>query len=151
MQVCYLPWMALWLALAGAPAVAAEAQTDVGCGYISAKAKPPLSDDIYPAEIRRIDGVDVPSRPQNRYRLSAGRHAIAIQERIGSTPRGYGLLRKLGNREVALVYKIIQVDIAAGSSLQLGAHLLRAQLDPAQPPHAYWEPVVWRSGTEVCR
>ena len=131
------------------PALAEEATVDAGCGYVSASAKPPLSEDIYPADITRIDGEDTPKRALNRYRLPVGRHAIAVQEQIGSTPRGYTKLRKLGNKEVALVYKIIKVDIEANTSYQIGAQLHPDKLDPKQP-NAYWTPVVWRTSTEEC-
>ena len=123
---------------------------DAGCGYVSTSAKPPLSEDTYPADITRIDGEDTPKRALNRYRLSVGRHAIAVQEQIGSTPRGYTKLRKLGNKEVALVYKVIKIDIAPNTSYQIGAQLHPDKLDPKQP-NAYWSPVVWRTSTEECR
>ena len=132
------------------PALAEEAAIDAGCGYVSASAKPPLSEDTYPADITRIDGEDTPKRALNRYRLPVGRHAIAVQEQIGSTPRGYTKLRKLGNKEVALVYKIIKIDIEANTSYQIGAQLHPDKLDPKQP-NAYWTPVVWRTSTEECR
>lgn len=118
-----------------------------GCGYVSTAAKPPLSADLYPAEIRRIDGVDV--RKLNRHKLDAGEHAISLQELIGSTPRGYTRLRKLGNREVALVYKVIKIDVEPNVSYQVGARLHVDRID-ADRPHAYWEPVVWRSSHEDC-
>lgn len=118
-----------------------------GCGYISTSAKPPLSEDLYPAEIKRIDGDDV--RKLNRHRLAVGTHAISIQELIGSTPRGYTKLRKLGNREVALVYKVVKIDVEPNTSYQIAARLRSDRLDPEQP-HAYWEPVVWRRTGEDC-
>lgn len=132
------------------PAHAQVAPADAGCGYVSTSAKPPLSADTYPADITRIDGEDTPKRAVNRHRLSVGRHAIAVQEQIGSTPRGYTKLRKLGNKEVALVYKIIKVDIEANTSYQIGAQLHVDKLDPKQP-NAYWSPVVWRTSAEKCR
>jgi len=87
-----------------APAFATEPAATIaaaGCGYVSTSAKPPLSEDLYPAEIKRIDGDDV--RKLNRHRLPVGSHAISIQELIGSTPRGYTKLRKLGNREMECI------------------------------------------------
>lgn len=148
MRMLSTAFIALSIACA-TPALSTEptATTAAGCGYVSTSAKPPLSEDLYPAEIKRIDGAD--ARKQNRHRLGVGSHAISIQELIGSTPRGYTKLRKLGNREVALVYKVIKVDIEANTSYQIGARLRTDRLDPAQP-HAYWEPVVWRSTGEDC-
>lgn len=143
-------WLCALTCAAAVPAFAEEAVVEIGCGYVSTSAKPPLSEDTYPADITRIDGVDTPKRALNRYRLSVGRHAIAVQEQIGSTPRGYTKLRKLGNKEVALVYKIIQVDIEANTSYQIGAQLHVDKLDPKQP-NAYWSPVVWRSSAQACR
>jgi hypothetical protein len=132
------------------PALAAQqtaTTTAAGCGYVSTSAKPPLSEDLYPAEIKRIDGED--ARKQNRHRLAIGTHAISIQEQIGSTPRGYTKLRKLGNREVALVYKVIEIEIEADASYQIAARLRSDQIDSTRP-HAYWEPVVWRTTSEKC-
>jgi hypothetical protein len=126
----------------------AAAPAAAGCGYISTSAKPPLSEDLYPAEIKRVDGEEV--RKLNRHRLPVGSHAISIQELIGSTPRGYTKLRKLGNREVALVYKVVKIDVEPNTSYQIAARLRSDRLDPDQP-HAYWEPVVWRSTAEDCR
>ncbi|HWS25749.1 MAG TPA: hypothetical protein VN259_04165 [Xanthomonadales bacterium] len=144
-----ISFLVLLMGSAVLPAYAEEAIVDAGCGYVSTSAKPPLSEDIYPADITRLDGVDTPNRALNRYRLPVGRHAIAVQEQIGSTPRGYTKLRKLGNKEVALVYKIIKIDIEANTSYQIGAQLHPDKLDPQQP-NAYWSPVVWRTSTEEC-
>jgi hypothetical protein len=136
-----------WPALAISADPAADSAS-AGCGYVSTSAKPPLSEDLYPAEIKRIDGDDV--RKLNRHRLGVGSHAVSIQELIGSTPRGYTKLRKLGNREVALVYKVVRIDVEPNTSYQIAARLRNDRLDPDQP-HAYWEPVVWRSTAEDCR
>jgi hypothetical protein len=132
----------LALLLASIPAMA-------DCGYVSAPAKPPLSEDLYPAEIRRIDGEDLGARKANRHRLAAGKYRLSIQERIGTTPRGYTALRKLGNREVALVYKVIEIEVEAGQHYQVAARLHRDRLD-REHPHAYWEPVVWRVIADPC-
>lgn len=126
------------------PAIAAA-----DCGYISSAAKPPLSEGIFPADIRKIDGVEQPRREQNRIRLDAGTHRIAIEERIGTVPRGYTALRKLGNREVPLVYKIIEIEVEGDTLYQIGARLHKDRLDPERP-HAYWEPVVWRVQAQDC-
>lgn len=134
--------LGFWLLMV--PAIAAA-----DCGYVSSAAKPPLSEGVYPAEIRKIDGVDQPRREQNRIRLSAGTHRIAIEERIGTVPRGYTALRKLGNREVPLVYKIIVIEVQADTLYQIGARLHKDRLD-AERPHAYWEPVVWREQPQEC-
>jgi hypothetical protein len=147
LAVAFIAAILAWPAFA----FAADPPTDstaAGCGYISTSAKPPLSEDLYPAEIKRIDGED--ARKLNRHRLPVGRHAISIQELIGSTPRGYTKLRKLGNREVALVYKVVKIDVEPNTSYQIAARLRSDRLDPDQP-HAYWEPVVWRSTAEDCR
>lgn len=132
----------LWLLLA--PTIAAA-----DCGYVSSAAKPPLSEGVYPAEIRKIDGIDQPRREQNRIRLTVGTHRIAIEERIGTVPRGYTALRKLGNREVPLVYKIIKIEVQADTLYQIGARLHKDRLDPERP-HAYWEPVIWREQPQAC-
>ncbi len=126
----------------------ALAETEA-CGYVSAPAKPPLSEDLYPADIRRIDGEDLPKRALNRYRLPVGRHAIAIQERVADTPRGYTKLRKLGNKAVPLVYKIIEVEVQANTNHQISARLYPDRIS-AKAPNDFWDPVVWRSVEENC-
>jgi hypothetical protein len=132
----------LALLLASIPAMA-------DCGYVGASVKPPLSEDLYPAEIRRIDGEDLGARKASRHRLSAGKHRLSIQELIGTTPRGYTALRKLGNREVALVYKVIEIEVEPGQHYHIAARLHRDRLD-RERPHAYWEPVVWRVDPAAC-
>lgn len=129
-------WSCALLALAPVPTLAAA-----DCGYAGSASKPPLSEDLYPAEIRWIDGVDLGARKASRHRLPAGKHHLSIQERIGTTPHGYTALCKLGNREVALVYTVIEVE--HGRHHHIAARLHRIRLDREQP-HAYWEPVVWR-------
>jgi hypothetical protein len=126
-----------------------SALADAACGYISAAAKPPQSDSIYPADIKRIDGKDTPTRALNRYPLPVGKHSIAIQEQVASTPRGYTLLRKLGNKSTALVYKIIEIEIEANTSYQIGAKLDKAKID-AKKPNDFWEPVVWQETGQAC-
>lgn len=135
----------MWGALA--PACAAA---DEPCGFVTAANKPPQSKGVYPAEIARIDGVDVPKRKVNRIRLAAGKHNIAIQERIGTTPRGDTVLRKLGNREAPLVYKVIEINVEADTLYQIGAQLDEKQVDPEKPDD-YWTPTIWRKSVEACR
>ena len=129
--------------------LAVPLQTQAACGYISATAKPPQSAGIYPADIVRIDGKDTPKRALNRYPLPVGKHAIAIQEQVASTPRGYTLLRKLGNQATAVVLKIIEIDVKPNMSYQLGAKLDKAKIDRKQPD-AFWEPVVWQELAVKC-
>jgi len=119
------------------------------CGYVSAAAKPPQSDSLYPAAIRRIDGKDLPTRALSRYPLSVGKHSLSIQELVADTPRGYTALRKLGNKEVAVVYKIIEIDVAPNMSYQIGAKLDKSKIDPKRP-NDFWEPVVWKTLEQGC-
>ncbi len=128
----------------------ASLHAQTACGYISASAKPPQSEGIYPADIVRIDGQDVPKRALKRYPLSVGKHRIALQEQVASTPRGYTLLRKLGNKATAVVLKIIEIDVKANTNHQLGAKLDKAKIDRKQPD-AFWEPVVWKETAAACR
>ena len=133
------------LTLLSTPALA---ESDA-CGYVSAPAKPPQSEELYPADIRRIDGEDLPRRVQNRYRLPVGKHAIAIQERVADTPRGYTKLRKLGNKAVPLVYKIIEIEVQANTNHQISARLYPDRIS-ARAPNDFWDPVIWRSVEETC-
>ena len=132
-----------------ANAASAAPKSGRACGYISAAAKPPIAQGIFPADIKRIDGKDTPKRALNRYPLSVGKHQIAIQEQVASTPRGYTALRKLGNKATALVYKIIEIDVLADTSYQIGAKLDKAQIDPKNP-NDFWEPVVWQKSAQKC-
>lgn len=138
-----------WLFLVSAIFLSLPLSAQTTCGYVSATSKPPLSEGIYPADIVRIDGKDVPKRALNRYPLSVGKHQIALQEQVASTPRGYTLLRKLGNKATAVVLKIIEIDVKANTSYQLGAKLDKTKIDRKQPD-AFWEPVVWREGAAEC-
>ena len=136
---------ALVVSLFGTPLLA----QDTACGYISTSAKPPQSEGIYPADIRRVDGQDTPKRALNRYPLTVGKHQIAIQEQVASTPRGYTLLRKLGNKAAPLVLKIIEIEIKANTSYQIGARLDKAKID-RKNPNDFWEPVVWKQSEQAC-
>lgn len=129
--------------------ISAPAQ-DAACGYISASSKPPISEGVYEAEIRKIDGEDMPKRTRNRYRLPAGRHVIAIQERIADNPKGYTKLRKLGNKSVPLVYKLMEIEIEPDTTYQIGAKLFPDRIDP-DAPNDFWEPTVWRRTINVCK
>ena len=129
-------------------AFSAQAQ-ESACGYISASSKPPISDNVFEAEIRKIDGEDLPKRAKNRYRLSAGRHVIAIQERIADNPKGYTKLRKLGNKSVPLVYKLMEIEIKPDTTYQIGAQLFPDRIDP-EAPNDFWEPTVWRQTITEC-
>ena len=135
--------VSLWFALA------LSAQ-DGGCGYVSVAAKPPQSESLYPADIRRIDGVEQKLRDGQRIALPVGRHKIALQEQVASTPRGYTLLRKLGNQETNVVLKIIEIDVAADRHYVLAAKVDPDKIDRARP-NDFWQPVVFRESEASCR
>lgn len=132
----------LWLALAlSAPGG--------DCGYVSVAAKPPQSESLYPADIRRIDGEEQKLRTAQRVALPVGRHKIALQEQVASTPRGYTLLRKLGNQETTVVLKIIEIDVAADRHYVLAAKVDPSKID-RERPNDFWQPVVFRESEASC-
>jgi hypothetical protein len=128
---------------------AGQAQSENACGYISATTKPPLSQDVYPAEIKKIDGEDTPKRAKTRYRLSAGRHSIAVQEHVADNPGGYTKLRKLGNKAAPLIYKVLEIEVKADTGYHIGAKLYADRIS-ADAPNDFWEPVVWRRTIDNC-
>jgi hypothetical protein len=130
------------LALASIPAMAE-------CADLSAPAKPARSENLYPVEIGRRDREGLGARKAKRGCLPAGPYWFSSQERIGTTPRGYTALRKLGHREVALVYQVIEIEVEAGQHYQVAARLHRDRLD-RERAHADWEPVVWRVLADPC-
>jgi hypothetical protein len=128
-----------------------------GCGYVTTEAGVvPISRDIFHAVVTQIDGRSTPlSRPDNRYRLPAGRHVLTISEDIRRSWFNNSQLLQLSTLKrqatASEVYKVLVVDVKPDQSYRIGAHLLRDKLDAGSiHANAYWEPVVWSSVAEKC-
>ncbi|ADV26932.1 hypothetical protein Psesu_1082 [Pseudoxanthomonas suwonensis 11-1] len=146
--------LAACLALAGA-AIAGNATAADSCGYVTdQRGSVPNSQDIYPVEITRIDGRSTPLGGQPRYRLEPGEHVLTVAERIdpdrlpGAAVAQIAKMKKL---EQQRAYRSFTVEVPAGSSLAIGARVLRDRLDAGSiRDKAYWEPVVWDTRAEAC-
>lgn len=126
-----------------------------GCGFVSSSAGPlPTSKSIYNAEITQIDGRSTPLRELNRHHVDAGRHLLTIRELI---PRQWlsgtqiHQIKRMHRIKDADAYKTLVVEVEPGMRYNIGARLLRDQLDRESiRDNAYWEPVVWESVAERC-
>lgn len=143
--------------LDGAPvASTTKATAATGCGYVSTVGSPPrLTERVFEGEITMIDGDSTPLRPDNRYRVSAGRHVLVVRELIDAhrfTSAQRLQISLLKRRENARAYKAVVIDVAPGTRYSIGARLLPDKLDNASiRANAYWEPVVWKTTAEACR
>lgn len=143
------------LVLACAMVAAAGASAADACGYVTdQRGSVPNSQDIFPVEITRIDGHSTPLGGQPRYRLAPGRHELILDERIdpdrlpGAAVAQIAKMKKLERQRA---YRSLTVDVPAGTSLAIGARVLRDRLDADSiRDKAYWEPVVWDSRAEPC-
>ena len=127
-----------------------------GCGYVSTLGVvPKVSQGIHSALITSIDGRSTPLQPPNRHRLAAGRHVLIVSEAIDdfhltssqAKDRDYVL-----DRLRARAYKALVVNVKPGTSLRIGAKLLRDKLDRQSiRNNAYWQPVVWKEVPDTCR
>lgn len=127
-----------------------------GCGYVTdQRAAVPESQDIYRVEITRIDGRSTPLSGKPRYRVEAGRHELTVAEHIDPARlpgAAVAQIEKMKRLEKARAYRTLSVDVPAGTSLSIGARLLRDRLDAQSiRDKAYWEPVVWDTRAEACR
>lgn len=127
-----------------------------GCGYVTdQRAAVPESQDIYRVEITRIDGRSTPLSGKPRYRVEAGRHELTVAERIDPSRlpgAAVAQIEKMERLEKARAYRTLSVDVPAGTSLAIGARVLRDRLDVESiRDKAYWEPVVWDTRAEACR
>lgn len=145
-----IPFCLLACGLAASGAAAAQ-----GCGYVTdQRGAVPQSQDIYPVVITRIDGRSTPLSGKPRYQVEAGRHELTVDELIdpdrlpGAAVAQITRMRKL---EKDRAYRTFSVDVPAGTSLAIGARVLRDRLDAQSiRDKAYWEPVVWDTRAEAC-
>lgn len=127
-----------------------------GCGYVSTRNLPPRSRDLYPATITRIDGRSTPgSAYTDRFRVTAGRHALMVAENIDRshmTTAQFVQITKLQHLTFAPTYKSLVVDIKPGYHYRIASRLIPEQMDTQGiRANAYWEPVVWESKVEACQ
>jgi PDZ domain-containing protein len=125
------------------------------CGYVTTRGTvPKVSQGIHAAAITDIDGLGTPLRSVNRHRLSAGRHVLIVSEAIedlyfdsSQLRNRFFTLRRLNAR----AHKALVVEVKPGTSVHIGAKLLRDRLDTQSiRDNEYWQPVVWRETLERC-
>lgn len=127
---------------------AAAANPDSSCGRISTFDAMPRSQRLFPAVVIAIDGRTPPAAGE-AYRLPPGRHRLLMADKIESNRFSAVQLKQRDDLGRAR-YKLLELDIAAGST-----YLLAAKLQ--DPGHmkiaggAYWLPVVARVVSEPCR
>ncbi|TDK27430.1 PDZ domain-containing protein [Luteimonas aestuarii] len=132
------------------------ASTPMGCGYVSTSgAHPRVSQQVFPAEVTRIDGRSTPLFDVNRHRVDAGRRVLVVDERIDATRFSAFTLQERQRqlrRQGARRYKVLIVDVAPDTRYEIGARLLTRSPDTGMiRDNTYWEPVVWRQTAETCR
>jgi hypothetical protein len=129
----------------------------VGCGYITNRGTLPTGrGDLFPVEILSIDGGGQPI-DANRFRLSAGMHAIIVSERIDDIP---GVRFNLAQRRERNWYldreghypaKTVLVDVKPNTRHRIGALFIEEGLKGKRVrENAYWEPVVWEDVPDDC-
>ena len=145
--------------LAAAPILAGSAYANAaggsgGCGYASTEAGViPKSNDLFRAGITQIDG-RAPRMEKYEYRLDAGKHVLVVGELIDSTRLNSAQLvqiQKMKRSTPAGFFKVLILDVQAGTSYRIGVRLLRDKLDTQSiRDNAYWEPVVWQEVPQAC-
>ena len=134
---------------------ASDAGPSRSCGYVTERGTvPKVSQGIHAAVITSIDGRGTPLRSENRHRLSAGRHVLIVSEAIedfyftsSQQQNRFYTLRRLNAR----AFKALVVEVKPGTSLSIGAKLLRDKLDTESiRNNQYWQPVVWKEVPESC-
>lgn len=131
--------------------------TNKGCGFVSdQQGVVPKSEDIYRAEITRIDGRSTPLAGLYQYEIPTGRHVLTIAEKIDRHRMSLRVQRTayLANRLKTAVqsYKTLVIDVKPNTSYLIGVRLLEDKLDDDSiRRNAYWEPVIWETRAQTCR
>jgi hypothetical protein len=125
------------------------------CGYVTdQRAAVPKSQDIFPAEITRIDGRSTPLDPRNRHAAQPGERVLTVTDHIDPhrlPGAAVAQIEKMKRLEQQRAYKPFTVKVEPGVSYAIGARLLRDRLDVQSiRDNAYWEPVVWEQRPEAC-
>ena len=144
------------VAPAAAPAPA-PLPDDAGstCGWVtSERPAVPKSQDIFRAEITRIDGASTPLHALNRHRADPGQRVLTVAERIEPQwlpSAAIAQIGKMKKHQQQRAYKTFTVDVAPGVNYAIGARLRRDRLDAQSiRDNEYWEPVVWDQRAERC-
>ncbi|WP_162313543.1 hypothetical protein [Pseudoxanthomonas yeongjuensis] len=127
---------------------------NMSCGHVSTEAGVvPSSKDIFQAAITQIDG-RAPRLHRYQHKLDAGKHILAIGERIDSTRLNSAQLtqiQKMQRSTPSGFFKALILDVQPGINYRLGVRLLRDKLDTQSiRDNAYWEPVVWEEVPQAC-
>lgn len=129
-----------------------------GCGYVTAVlGVPPESRQVFDALITQIDGRSTPlSGEPNRFRVSAGRHVLTVNEHIERSRLSLGQQHRISllrrhERGKGELSKVLVVEVEPGTSYRVGAHLRKERLDADSiRANQYWEPVVYDTASASC-
>ena len=149
--VPFIASLALVACATSTPGTAATAKTQ--CGFVTdSQGVLPEAEGIFGVDITRIDGKS--TTQANRHKLDAGTHTLTVAEYI---PGRYLSatqivdINRMKKREDAKAYKTFEVTVVPGTTLRIGARVLRDKLDNASiDANAYWEPVVWETVPSGC-
>ena len=138
----YIPAVSLEIGtLAPSGNVAGRLSGDAdACGEISFFAKPPLSQNIYPASIHSIDG-DNKLHSRQSFRLPPGKHTVYVSEKITDP----GVRRSIGASKA----RGLVIDVKPNTLYRVGA-----KFDSSKRfnkfKQDYWQPVVWSVSEREC-
>ncbi len=133
------------------------ARSGGGCGFVSDRqGVVPKNEDIFPAEITRIDGRSTPLNGLYQYELPAGQHVLTVAEHVDvhrfsmQQSRQIALSNRL--KTARQIYKTLVVDVKPNMTYRIGARLNRDRMDTESiRRNAYWDPVIWESRAQPCR
>ncbi|WP_372014771.1 hypothetical protein [Pseudoxanthomonas sp. 10H] len=138
-----------------APAAPVAGAPSGSCAHVSTtQGAVPVTQDVFMAEITKIDGKSTPLATENRYRLETGERVLTVAEMIDVRHlpgAAIAQIAKMKRHEQARAYKKLTIDAQPGVTYLVGARLLRDRLDADSiRDNQYWEPVVWDQRAERC-
>ena len=109
------------------------------CGRVSIFYNTPISRDIYPATINKIDN-DHLKKNRNTFRLPVGKHTIFLREHIDN--------KELHGKNKNKI-KPIEIEVMADTKYHLGAKFNRTKKFKTLNGE-YWTPVHWKTSNQKC-
>ncbi len=128
-----------------------------GCGYVSGiDGQADYRNNLFLAEITKIDGESTPLEQKNRYRLPAGTHEVTVADHFEhfdnfvSTSTRFQI-EKMKQTKVN-TNKTFTIEVKPGTMSRLRLRLLKDKLDSQSiKDNAYWEPVVAEELAQSCK
>lgn len=121
-----------------------------GCGRVSTFTSMPRSKQLFPIQLRRIDGIEQANGPPN-YRLDVGRHVLMLAESIPSVElnSSENLQRNQLRQRRMAKFKYFEIDVEPDTTYFLASKLAPYPRDVVN--NAHWEPVIWKHVKQPCR